>query len=180
MNTTELRKFLLNKQHHIYRHRLDDCLAYEYASKNMSATERMSDRFRILHFALWLEGNYHNTIGRFDKYMYPYLKADIEKGIYTEETALELLEDFFLSFNKDSDIYVGVQQGDNGQSMMLGGIDEKGNDTFNLLSSLCPKASYNNKMIDPKINLRVSKNTPAERYTEATKLTKAGLGFPQY
>ncbi len=136
--------------------------------------------FRILHFALWLEGNYHNTIGRFDKYVYPYLKADIEKGVYTPETALELLEDFFLSFNKDSDIYVGVQQGDNGQSMMLGGIDEEGNDVYNLLSELCLKASCNNKMIDPKINLRVSKNTPADRYTEATKLTRAGLGFPQY
>ncbi len=136
--------------------------------------------FRILHFALWLEGNYHNTIGRFDKYMYPYLKADMEKGVYTPETALELLEDFFLSFNKDSDIYVGVQQGDNGQSMMLGGIDEEGNDVYNLLSELCLKASCNNKMIDPKINLRVSKNTPADRYTEATKLTRAGLGFPQY
>lgn len=136
--------------------------------------------FRILHYSLWLEGNYHNTIGRFDKYIYPYLKTDMEKGIYTEATALELIEDFFLSFNKDSDIYVGVQQGDNGQSMMLGGIDENGNDVYNLLSELCLKASCNNKMIDPKINLRVSKDTPAQRYTEATKLTKAGLGFPQY
>ena len=136
--------------------------------------------FRILHYSLWLEGNYHNTIGRFDRYMYPYLEKDVAEGIYTEETALELLEDFFLSFNKDSDIYVGIQQGDNGQSMMLGGIDEAGNDIFNLLSRLCLKASYNNKMIDPKINLRVSKDTPAERFTEATMLTKAGLGFPQY
>ncbi len=136
--------------------------------------------FRILHFSLWLEGNYHNTIGRFDRYIYPYLKSDIDKGVHTEETALSLLEDFFLSFNKDSDIYVGVQQGDNGQSMMLGGVDEKGNDVFNTLSKLCLKASCNNKMIDPKINLRVSKSTPAERFTEATKLTKAGLGFPQY
>ncbi len=136
--------------------------------------------FRILHYSLWLEGNYHNTIGRFDRYIYPYLKADMEKGFYTEETALALLQDFFLSFNKDSDIYVGVQQGDNGQSMMLGGIDEDGNDVFSTLSALCLKASCNNKMIDPKINLRVSKSTPKDRYTEATKLTKAGLGFPQY
>ncbi len=136
--------------------------------------------FRILHFALWLEGNYHNTVGRFDKYIYPYLKADMDKGVYTFDSALELLEDFFLSFNKDSDVYVGVQQGDNGQSMMLGGIDENGNDVFNLLSELCLKASYNNKMIDPKINLRVDKNTPKERYTLASHLTKAGLGFPQY
>ncbi|MCQ2454843.1 MAG: pyruvate formate-lyase [Clostridia bacterium] len=136
--------------------------------------------FRIIHFALWAEGNYHNTVGRFDKYIYPYLKADMDKGLYTAKTALDLLEDFFLSFNKDSDIYVGVQQGDNGQSMMLGGLDENGNEVFNLLSELCLKASYNNKLIDPKINLRVSKNTPKERYTLASHLTKAGLGFPQY
>ena len=136
--------------------------------------------FRILHYALWLEGNYHNTIGRFDKYMYPYLEKDMEDGLYTPETALDLLEEFFLSFNRDSDIYVGVQQGDNGQSMMLGGIDENGNEVFNLLSKLCLQASCNNKLIDPKINLRVNKNTPPEIYTFATQLTKAGLGFPQY
>lgn len=136
--------------------------------------------FRIIHFSLWLEGNYHNTCGRFDKYMYPYLKADMEKGLYTEETALELLEDFFLSFNKDSDLYVGVQQGDNGQSMVLGGCDESGNEVFNFLSELCLKASRNLLLIDPKINLRVNKNTPDEIYELGSELTKAGLGFPQY
>ena len=77
--------------------------------------------FRILHYALWLEGDYHNTVGRFDQYIYPYFKRDMDAGVYTKETALDLLEDFFLSFNKDSDLYVGVQQGDNGQSMVLGG-----------------------------------------------------------
>ena len=136
--------------------------------------------FRILHFSLWLEGSYHNTVGRFDKEIYPYLKSGLEQGLLTEASALELLEDFFLSFNKDSDLYPGVQQGDNGQSMMLGGIDEVGADCFNLLSSLCMRASYNNRLIDPKINLRVSKNTPQEIFTAAAELTKAGLGFPQY
>ncbi len=136
--------------------------------------------FRIIHFALWLEGNYHNTVGRFDLYMYPYLKADMDKGLYTEETALELLEDFFMSFNKDSDLYVGVQQGDNGQSMVLGGMDENGVEVFNLLSKLCLKASNNLLLIDPKINLRVGKNTPIEIYELGSELTKAGLGFPQY
>ena len=136
--------------------------------------------FRIIHFSLWLEGNYHNTVGRFDKYMYPYLKADMEKGLYTRETALEMIEDFFISFNKDSDMYPGVQQGDNGQSMVLGGIDENGCEVFNLMSELCLEASKNLLLIDPKINLRVGKNTPLEIYTKGTELTKAGLGFPQY
>ena len=136
--------------------------------------------FRILHFFLWLEGDYHNTVGRFDVYMYPYFIKDIEAGIYTKESALELIEDFFISFNKDSDLYVGVQQGDNGQSMVLGGIDENGNERFNLLSELCLLASEELKLIDPKINLRVSKNTPLSVFEKCTKLTRAGLGFPQY
>ena len=136
--------------------------------------------FRIIHYALWLEGNYHNTVGRFDKYMFPYFKKDMDAGVYTMDTALELIEDFFLSFNKDSDTYVGVQQGDNGQSMVLGGMDEEGNEVFNDLSKLCLKASNNLLLIDPKINLRVNKNTPIEVYELGTELTKAGLGFPQY
>ena len=136
--------------------------------------------FRILHYSLWLEGDYHNTVGRFDQYMYPYFKKDIEDGVYTRETALDLIEDFFLSFNKDSDLYVGVQQGDNGQSMVLGGIDVEGNDCFNLLSELCLEASRNLKLIDPKINLRVSSKTPLSIYEKGTELTKVGLGFPQY
>ena len=136
--------------------------------------------FRILHFSLWLEGDYHNTVGRFDQYMYPYFQKDMDAGVYTRETALELVEDFFLSFNKDSDLYVGVQQGDNGQSMVLGGIDKDGNDCFNLLSELCLEASRNLKLIDPKINLRVSKKTPLSIYEKGTELTKVGLGFPQY
>ena len=136
--------------------------------------------FRIIHYSLWLEGNYHNTVGRFDKYMYPYLKADMEKGLYTRETALEMVEDFFLSFNKDSDLYPGVQQGDNGQSMVLGGVDENGEEVFNLLSELCLEASRNLLLIDPKINLRVSQNTPIRVYELGSELTKAGLGFPQY
>lgn len=136
--------------------------------------------FRIIHFSLWLEGNYHVTVGRFDQYMYPYLKADMEKGIYTEETALELLEDFFISFNKDSDLYVGVQQGDNGQSMVLGGTDDEVEERFNPLSALCLRASRELMLIDPKINLRVGRDTPIEVFELGSELTRAGLGFPQY
>ena len=136
--------------------------------------------FRVLHFSLWVENNCHNTIGRFDQYIYPYYKKDRDAGVYTREEAFDLLCDFFLSFNKDSDMYYGAQQGDNGQSMVLGGIDKDGNDCYNELSELCLRASGELKLIDPKINLRVNKNTPLEVYEEGSKLTRVGLGFPQY
>ena len=135
---------------------------------------------RILHFALWASNVYHNTIGRFDQYMWPYLKKDLENGILTEQEALELLEEFFLSFNRDSALYTGMQQGDNGQSLMLGGCDAQGNCTVNKLTFLCLDASLHNRTIDPKINLRVDRNTSMELYEKATMLTRQGLGFPQY
>jgi len=142
--------------------------------------EQALQLFRIVHFGLWLEGNYHITVGCFDRYMYPYYKKDIDSGIITKEDAYSLLEEFFLSFNKDSDLYFGVQQGDNGQSLVLGGIDADGKEVFNDLSQLCLKASGALMLIDPKINLRVSKKTPIEVFEKGTVLTRKGMGFPQY
>lgn len=137
--------------------------------------------FRIIHYALWAEGNYHNTVGRFDVWMEPYLSADLEAGRITEDEAYELLCDFFLTFNIDSDMYTGIQQGDNGQSMMLGGVSPDGKgEVFNKLTAMCLRASGELRLIDPKINLRVSSKTPLSTFIEGTKLTKVGLGFPQY
>lgn len=135
---------------------------------------------RILHFSIWESSNYHNTLGRFDQYMYPYYIRDINEGVLTREDAFELLEEFFLMCNKDSDLYPGMQQGDNGQSMVLGGRDVHGKYLFNELSEMCLKASYELELIDPKINIRVDRNTPNEVFELGSELTKKGLGFPQY
>ena len=135
---------------------------------------------RMLNYTAWAEGEYHNTLGRFDQYMMPFLQADLDAGKITMEEAESLLEEFFLSVNWDSDMYPGVQLGDNGQSMMLGGVTPAGEDAYNELTRMCLQASCRLLLIDPKINLRVSKDTPMEHYIEGTRLTKAGLGFPQY
>jgi len=136
--------------------------------------------FRILHYSLWCAGHYHNTVGRFDQYMLSYLEEDLEAGRLEEDSALELLEEFFLSFNRDSDLYPGMQQGDNGQSMVLGGVNSSGEDAYNRLSEMCLKASLELNVIDPKINLRVHRGTPDRVFELASRLTKQGLGFPQY
>ncbi len=135
---------------------------------------------RIIHYCLWCSFQYHNTLGRFDQYMYPFYEKDIREKKLTKEEALELLEEFFLCFNKDSDLYTGMQQGDNGQSMVLGGLNPDGTESYNELSDLCMQASLELKLIDPKINLRVHQNTPLSLYIRGTELTKEGLGFPQY
>ena len=135
---------------------------------------------RVLHYAMWCEGEYHCGLGRIDQYLFPYYDADIKAGRLTDETALEELEEFFVACNRDSDLYIGVQQGDNGQSVMLGGVTRDGKPAFNALSRLCLKACGELKLVDPKINLRVDKTTPIEIYEAGTELTAKGLGFPQY
>ena len=169
---------------------IDAVIAYadRYEDEELSRTVRHGAEgylsamklFRILHFSLWASNVYHNTVGRYDQYMYPYYISDIESGKLTEEQALALTEEFFLSFNRDSDLYVGMQQGDNGQSLMLGGCKADGSCAVNELTYICLKASLHNRRIDPKINLRVNKDTPIELYELCTELTKQGLGFPQY
>ncbi len=134
---------------------------------------------KISVFFMRCSFNAHITFGRFDQYMYPFYLMSKQQGA-TDQEIFEQIEEFFISVNFDTDLYRGIQQGDNGQSMVLGGFDKDGKSMYNELSEMCMKASLELKLIDPKINLRVGKNTPDEIFEFATHLTKAGLGFPQY
>ncbi len=51
------------------------------------------------------------------------------EGRIDRESALALIEDFFISFNIDSDIYNGLRQGDNGQSLKWQAKVKKGEAT---------------------------------------------------
>jgi formate C-acetyltransferase len=135
---------------------------------------------RLMHAVVWLSGHYHVGLGRFDQYMWPYLEADLEAGRLDQARAEELLCEFFVSLNRDTDLYPGVQQGDNGQSLMLGGVTREGLVGLNPLTAMALRAARDVAMIDPKINLRITKDTSLELLTLAAELTAQGLGFPQY
>ena len=129
---------------------------------------------KFVIFTLRCNRNDHITLGRFDKYMRPFYEADLKAG-KTRAELLEIIQEFFLSLNFDTDLYHGVQKGDNGQSLVLGG-----NGSFDDFSHLCMEAALELNLIDPKINLRVDKNTPDSLYEFGTLMTKQGMGFPQY
>jgi formate C-acetyltransferase len=135
---------------------------------------------RLVHAVVWLGGHYHVGLGRFDQYMLPYLSADLASGRMDLVEAEDLLAEFFISLNKDSDLYPGVQQGDNGQTMTLGGIRADGSDGVNELTWMALRVGRDLSLIDPKINLRINPNTDLELLQLASELTRKGLGFPQY
>lgn len=129
---------------------------------------------KFIHFTIRCNRNTLMTLGRFDKYMRPFYQKDLAAG-KTREELLEVVQEFFLSLNFDTDLYPGVRKGDNGQSLVLGGCG-----SFDDFSHLCMEASLELNLIDPKINLRVDKTTPDELLEFATLMTKQGMGFPQY
>lgn len=135
---------------------------------------------RLCHAAVWLGGHYHVGLGRLDQTLWPYLERDLEAGHLTLEQAEDLLAEFFLSLNKDSDLYPGVQQGDNGQTVTLGGVRRDGSPAENELTRMALRVSRDLGLIDPKINLRISPETDLELLCLAGELTRKGLGFPQY
>ena len=135
---------------------------------------------RFCHAAVWLGGNYHVGLGRIDQYMWPYLQADLANGQLTIQEAEDLLVEFFISLNKDGDLYPGVQQGDNGQTLTLGGVTPTGDSAVNELTYMVLRVAREVAMIDPKINLRISAQTDLDLLRLATELTRIGLGFPQY
>lgn len=149
----------------------------------LKAPENFHEALQSLHFVhsiFYLSGMAHMGLGRLDQYLYPFYKNDIESGVLKKEQAFNLLAEFFIALNKDSDLYPGVQQGDNGQSLMLGGCKQDGSSAVNELTYLVMQVSKELKLIDPKINLRVDHSTPEDLLELGSELTKVGLGFPQY
>jgi len=127
-----------------------------------------------------MSGHYHCGLGRFDQYLWPYLRSDLAAGRLEEADAEALLAEFFISLNKDSDLYPGIQQGDNGQSLMLGGCRRDGLDGVNPLTGMVLRTACAVALIDPKINLRVDRDTSLDLLASAVQLTRLGLGFPQW
>jgi len=161
------------------RHALAKIL-YRVPAQPANTFHEALQALRLCHAVLWLGGHYHCGLGRFDQYLWPYLKNDLDSGRIDRNDAEQLLAEFFLSLNKDSDLYPGIQQGDNGQSLMLGGVKRDGSCGVNELTHMVLRVACGVAMIDPKINLRVTKHTRLELLELAAELTQLGLGFPQY
>jgi formate C-acetyltransferase len=158
---------------------LAEMLNYVPANPPRSFHEALQS-LRITQAVVWLSGHYHVGLGRFDQYLWPYLQADLAAGRLDVAAAEELLAEFFISLNMDSDLYPGVQQGDNGQTITLGGVDREGRPADNPLTRMVLGVSRDLAMIDPKVNLRISAHTDLDLLRLAAELTRKGLGFPQY
>ena len=140
----------------------------------------------FVHLIEQMESNGHSvSLGRFDQYLYPYLKNDLENGIITESQALELLEHFYLKIfsiiKLRTESHSRTQTGyPTYQNLCVGGqtIDEK--DATNNLTWLCLAALADIRLSEPNFYVRVHPGTPADFLEEALKVTRMGFGMPAF
>jgi len=124
--------------------------------------------------------------GRFDQYMYPLYKADLEAGRITREEALELLECLRIKIMQMNFVGGGKGQREKWAGMarwhnfVIGGCDKNGNDATNDLTYLLLEAAKDCQTPHPTLTVRVGRNTPAELMEKALEVVKTGIGMPAF
>jgi len=142
--------------------------------------------FWFIQQLLQIESSGHSiSPGRFDQYMYPYYKADLDAGIITREYAQELVDCIFVKLNdlnkcRDAASAEGFAGYSLFQNMIVGGQDENGLDVTNDLSFICIRASKHVFLPQPSLSVRVWNGTPHDLMVAAADLTRTGIGFPAY
>ena len=142
--------------------------------------------FWFIQMLIQMEASGHSiSPGRFDQYMYPYYKADMEKGILTREFAQELLDCIWIKLNdlnkvRDAASAEGFAGYSLFQNLCAGGQTREGLDATNDLSFLCIQASMHTLLPAPSFSVRIWNGTPNEFLIKCAELTRTGIGLPAY
>lgn len=140
----------------------------------------------LLHLIQQIESNGHSvSLGRFDQYLYPYLKNDLENETITEEEAQELIEHFYLKLfsiiklrpEKHSRTQSGYPMY---QNLVVGGQVTDGIDAVNKLSWLCLSALAEVRLSEPNFYIRLHENISEEFLQAALKVVRLGFGMPAF
>lgn len=142
--------------------------------------------FWFVQMLLQIESSGHSiSPGRFDVYMYPYFKHDLEAGIITREEAQELMDCIWIKLNdlnkaRDEASAEGFAGYSLFQNLIAGGQDKNGEDTTNDLSFMCINSSMHVMLPQPSLSVRVWNKTPHDFLIRAAELTRTGIGLPAY
>lgn len=142
--------------------------------------------FWFVQQLLQIESSGHSiSPGRFDQYMYPYYKKDLDSGKITRECAQELMDCIWVKLNdlnkcRDAVSAEGFAGYSLFQNLIAGGQNEDGIDVTNDLSFMCITASMHVFLPQPSLSVRVWNGSPHDFLIRAAELTRTGIGLPAY
>lgn len=122
----------------------------------------------LILLAVHLESNGHAiSLGRFDQYVYPFYRKDLEEGRITREEAQEIIEAFFIKCNElnklrswpDTEFFLGYQMFIN---LAICGQTKDGKDATNEISHMCIEACEELKLVTPSVSVKWFEGTDDE------------------
>ena len=125
----------------------------------------LREALQLFWFIFLFDGN--DNPGRFDQYMYPFYKNDIETGRISKDMVRKLIEDLW---HKMEQVVAW--------SLVLGGQNQNGDDASNDLTYLCLDVTADLKLINPAVSVRVHSKTPNELWLASMKSIAQGGGMP--
>ncbi len=138
----------------------------------------------LTHLLMMIESNGHSfSFGRFDQYVYPYYKKDIDNKVITKNKALEIITHFFIMTNSLNKVRPwGHTQYSGGyplySNLMVGGMKPDGSEGTNDISYMCLEAMNQSKLPEPNLSVRFCKDTPRALLKDSAKLIRQGFGMP--
>ena len=136
----------------------------------------------FIQLILQVETNGHAiSLGRFDQYLWPYFKNDVDSGAITREFALELVESFFIKANEinklrswpDSEYFPGYHLAEN---LAIGGQTADGKDAVNDLTHVVLEATAEMGLTKPSVSLKWFEGTQDEFMHKALQVVHAHKG----
>ena len=126
----------------------------------------------------WQSYHFHNGLGRLDLILYPFYIKDIEMKVETRESIKCIINHFISILGRDLNAKSMGLIGDTGQYILLGGIDKEGNTIQNTLTEIFLEVFTEAKIPDPKLILRINKDTNNLIWTKAVQCIISGCGSP--
>lgn len=126
----------------------------------------------------WQAGHWQNGLGRLDMVLGKYYDRDAQKGIITRKEAKRLIREMCVVLGKDMKAKSRALIGDTGQYILLGGVDKKRNTIHNDLTEIFLEVFTELNVPDPKLILRVNKNTSDIVWKKTIDCILTGCGSP--
>lgn len=128
----------------------------------------------MIHTCFVCEGRYAMALGRIDQYLYPFFRHDLDKGILTPESAVELLENAFIKIYE----YRVCKGYDDVVNICIGGCGPDGSSDVNELSYLVLEAVKNCATPGPNLSARITPDTPDDFLDACLRVIGTGIGYP--
>lgn len=150
----------------------------EMLDKKVEHFDEALQRILFYNGLFWQCKYQQNGIGRLDLILGKYYEKDVKEGVLTYQKAKELLHNFLLVLSHDTASKSAALIGDTGQVIILGGIGRDGCTVENPVTHILLELLTENPVPDPKLLLRVNKDTLDTVWQKAIKCILKGSGSP--